>query len=77
MRAVSAGKRDEMGGFGGEVRAETPDEAWLKFEKEVRPEVEERFGLYLEAPVNREEAFKTMQQDQKTHCWVLSYYFTK
>ncbi len=66
-----------MGGVGGEVRARTAEEAWLKFDKEVRPEVEERFGLYLEAPLNREEAFKTMRQDQKTHYWVLDYYFSK
>lgn len=66
-----------MGGFGGEVRAKTPDEAWTKFENEVRPEVEERFGLFLEAPLNRECALKTMWQDRKTHCWVLDYYFSK
>ena len=66
-----------MGGFGGEVRAKTPDEAWTKFDKDVRPEVEERFGLFLETPVNREAAFKAMWQDLKTHHWVLDYYFSK
>jgi hypothetical protein len=66
-----------MGGFGGEVRAKTADEAWRKFENEVRPAVEERFGLFLETPVTREAAFKTMWQDTNTHCWVLDYYFSK
>jgi hypothetical protein len=66
-----------MGGFGGEVRADTRDEAWMKFDKEVRPEVEERFGLFLEAPLNREAAFQAMWEDLKTHCWVLDYYFSK
>ncbi len=66
-----------MGGIGGEVRAKTPDEAWTKFDEVVRPEVEERFGLSLEAPRNREDAFQSMWQDQNTHCWVLDYYFSK
>lgn len=66
-----------MGGFGGEVRARTPDEVWMKFEKEVRPEVEERFGLFLEAPQTREAAFRNMWQDTNAHCWVLDYYFSK
>jgi hypothetical protein len=43
----------------------------------ARPEVEERFGLSLEAPQNREAAFKAMWQDQTTHYWVLDYYFAK
>ena len=66
-----------MGGYGGEVRAKTPDEAWAKFNNEVRPEAEERFGLFLEAPQNREAAYKAMRQDWKTHCWILDYYFSK
>ena len=49
----------------------------MKFDKEVRPEVEERFGLFLEAPLNREAAFQAMWEDLKTHCWVLDYYFSK
>jgi hypothetical protein len=28
--------------------------------KRVRPEVEERFGLFLEAPLTREAAYQTM-----------------
>jgi hypothetical protein len=66
-----------MGGVGGEVRAKTQDEVWTKFEKEVRPEVEERFGLFLEAPESREVAYRTMWQDPKSHWWVLDYYFSK
>jgi len=66
-----------MGGFGGEVRANTPEAAWVKFEQEVRPEAEERFGLFLESPLNRDAALKAMWQDSKTHCWVLDYYFSK
>ena len=66
-----------MGGLGGEVRAETREEAWSKFEKEVRPEIENRFGLFLEAPLSREAAIESMWQDQERHSWVLDYYFSK
>jgi hypothetical protein len=66
-----------MGGFGGEIRAQTPDEAWLKLEQEIRPEIEERFGLFLEAPLSREAALKSAREDQARHCWVLDYYFSK
>ena len=44
---------------------------------EVRPEIEERFGLFLEAPLTREAALRSAWQDQTTHCWVLDYYFSK
>jgi hypothetical protein len=53
------------------------DDAWMKFGKEVRPEVEDRFGLFLEASLNREAAFKAMRHDLKAHCWVLDYNFSK
>jgi hypothetical protein len=66
-----------MGGLGGEVRARTQDEAWLKFHQDVRPEVEERFGLFLESPCTREAAYKQMWQDSKSGYWVLDYYFSK
>jgi hypothetical protein len=66
-----------MGGFGGEIRARTPEEAWVKLEKEVRPEIEGRFGLFLEAPLTREAALKSVREDQMTHGWVLDYYFSK
>jgi hypothetical protein len=66
-----------MGGFGGEIRARTRDEAWVKLEKELRPEIEERFGLFLEAPLTREAAVKSAREDYTTHCWVLDYYFSK
>jgi hypothetical protein len=66
-----------MGGFGGEIRGKSPEEAWAKLEGEVRPEIEERFGLFLEAPLTREAALRSAWQDQTTHCWVLDYYFSK
>jgi hypothetical protein len=66
-----------MGGFGGEIRAKTRDEAWIKLEREIRPEIEDRFGLFLEAPATKEAAFKSMRQDPRCHCWVLDYYFSK
>jgi hypothetical protein len=57
--------------------AKTPDEAWTKFETEVRLEVEKRFGLFLQTPLNREDALNAMWQGLKTHCWVLDYYFAE
>ena len=66
-----------MGGIGGEVRAKTPDEVWTKFDEEVRPDIEERFGLFLEAPLTREAAFQMMWHDPKSDWWVLDYYFSK
>jgi hypothetical protein len=66
-----------VGGCGGEVRGKTPQEAWDKFNQKVRPEIEERFGLFVEAPSDRQAAFKSMRRDPKTQCWVLDYYFTK
>lgn len=66
-----------MGGLGGEVRAATREEAWIKFEKEVHSHIEERFGLFLEAPLTREAAFRNMWKDGETGGWVLDYYFSK
>jgi hypothetical protein len=66
-----------MGGVGGEVRAETQEEAWTKLDRDIRPEVEERFGLFLAAPLTLEAAYKTMWKDPTSHCWVLDYYFSK
>jgi hypothetical protein len=66
-----------MGGVGGEVRAPTQVEAWMKFDREIRCEVEERFGLFLEAPLNREAAYKKMWKDEKSGDWVLDYRFSK
>lgn len=56
--------------------AKTPDEAWTKFETEIRPEIEERFGLFLKAPLTREDAIKNMWKDPKSHAWVLDYHFS-
>jgi hypothetical protein len=66
-----------MGGVGGEVRARTQVEAWMKFDGEVRSEIEERFGLFLEAPLTREAAYKKMWKDEKSGDWVLDYRFSK
>lgn len=66
-----------MGGYGGEIRAHSREAAWAKFDQEIRPEVEERFGLFLVAPLSREQAFNSIRRDPETHSWVLDYYFSK
>jgi len=66
-----------MGGIGGEVRAKTPEEAWAEFDEEIRPEIESQLGLFLDAPLTRETAIKSMWQDPKTHWWILEYHFSK
>jgi len=66
-----------VGGVGGEVRAATREEAWEKFEREVREEVEERFGLFLDAPLTREAAMRKMWRDEDSGSWVLEYHFSK
>jgi hypothetical protein len=66
-----------VGGLGGEVRAETQDEAWAKFERDVRTQIEERFGLFLDAPLTRDAAFRKMWRDDRTGAWVLDYHFSK
>jgi hypothetical protein len=65
-----------VGGLGGEVWAKSPSEAWAKFEREVRPEIERRLGLFLESPRTREDAMKSMWQDPDSHAWILDYYFS-
>jgi len=49
----------------------------MKFDGEVRSEIEERFGLFLEAPLTREAAYKKMWKDEKSGDWVLDYRFSK
>jgi hypothetical protein len=66
-----------MGGIGGEIRAATQAEAWMKFEKEVRSQIEDEFGLFLEAPLSREAAYGNMWKDEKSGSWVLDYRFSK
>jgi hypothetical protein len=66
-----------MGGLGGEVRAATQDEAWTRFENEIRSQIEERFGLFLDAPLTREAAFRKMWRDEKSGAWILEYHFSK
>jgi hypothetical protein len=66
-----------MGGVVGEIRAATQCEAWRKFTDAVRWEIEDRFGLFLEAPLTREAAYKNMWKDEKSGDWVLDYRFSK
>jgi hypothetical protein len=66
-----------MGGFGGEVRGTTRDEAWTKFVTEVRDQFEERFGLFLDAPITREAAYQQMWKDKNSGSWVLDFRFSK
>jgi hypothetical protein len=66
-----------MGGLGGEVRGVTQEEAWMTFENEIRSQIEERFGLFLDAPLAREAAFREMWRDEKSDRWVLDYHFSK
>ena len=66
-----------MGGYGGEIRALSREAAWAKFDQEIRPEAEERFGLFPVAPLSREGAFHSVWQDPETHAWVLDFYFPK
>jgi hypothetical protein len=66
-----------MGGLGGEVRGATQEEAWRTFDNEIRSQVEERFGLFLDAPLTREAAFSNMWRDEKTGSWILDYQLSK
>jgi hypothetical protein len=66
-----------MGGMGGEVRGATQDEAWMTFESEIRSQIEERFGLFLDAPLTREAALRKMWKDEESGSWVLDYHFSK
>jgi hypothetical protein len=66
-----------MGGLGGEVRGATQEEAWRTFENEIRSQIEERFGLFLDAPLIREAAFRKMWRDEKSGSWILDYHSSK
>jgi hypothetical protein len=77
MAIASIARRVEMGGLGGEVRGATQEEAWTKFDKSIRSQVEDEFGLFLDAPLTREAAYKKMWKDNKSESWVLDYYFSK
>ncbi|HWO31391.1 MAG TPA: hypothetical protein VNO32_21565 [Candidatus Acidoferrum sp.] len=59
------------------MRAATQDEAWTRFENEIRSQIEERFGLFLDAPLTREAAFRKMWRDEKSGAWILEYHFSK
>ena len=49
----------------------------MKFDGEVRSEIEGQFGLFLEAPLTREAAYKKMWKDEKSGDWVLDFRFSK
>jgi hypothetical protein len=66
-----------MGGLGGEIRGATQEEAWKTFETEIRSQIEERFGLFLDEPLTRDAAFKKMWRDEKSGHWILDYHFSK
>jgi hypothetical protein len=66
-----------MGGLGGEVRGATQEEAWKTFEHEIPSQIEERFGLFLDAPLTREAAYQKMWRDEKSGAWILDYHFSK
>ena len=59
------------------MRGRTQDEAWKFFENEIRSQIEERFGLFLDAPLTREAAFRQMWRDEKSGSWILDYHFSK
>jgi hypothetical protein len=66
-----------VGGLGGEVRGVTQEEAWKTFESQIRSQIEERYGLFLDAPLTREAAFTKMRRDEKSGSWILDYHFSK
>ena len=66
-----------MGGFGGEVRGRSQREVWHKFEQYIRPQVAEQYGLFLEGPLSKEDAYRSMRYDALHGSWVLGFYFSK
>lgn len=66
-----------MGGFGGEVRGRTQREVWNKFEQYIRPQVVEQYGLFLEGPRTKEDAYRSMRFDPLHGAWVLGFYFSR
>lgn len=66
-----------VGGLGGEVRGGSQSEVWHKFEQYIRPQVVEQYGLFLEGPLNKEDACRSMRYDPLHGSWVLGFYFSK
>jgi hypothetical protein len=66
-----------VGEHGGEVRAAIRDEVWRKFENEIRSQIEEKLGLFRDAPLTREAAYQQMWKDERSGSWVLDYHFSK
>jgi hypothetical protein len=77
VTAICNRQDKSMGGFGGEIRGQTRDEIWMRFRDEVRPLAVDKFGLFLEAPLSKDDAYQSMRQDTETGSWVLDYYFAK
>ena len=65
-----------MGGIRDEVRGRTKIETWLRFKKENRSD-EPPYGMTLDWPRNKKEAYEMMRKDDDTGEWVLSYHFSK
>jgi hypothetical protein len=59
-----------------ETKVQQQESGWWRGE-EIRSQIEERVGLFLDAPLAREAAFKKMRRDEKSGSWILDYHFSK
>jgi hypothetical protein len=59
-----------------EIKIEEQESEWGRGE-EIRSQIEERFGLFPDAPLAREAAFRKMWRDEKSGSWILDYHFSK
>jgi hypothetical protein len=65
-----------VSGAATEIKVEEQESEWGRGE-EIRSQIEERFGLFLDAPLAREAAFKKMWRDEKSGSWILDCHFSK
>jgi hypothetical protein len=65
-----------MGGMHGDVRGRTKIETWLRFKRELRSD-EPPYGLTLDWPQSKAEAYRMMEKDEETGEWILRYHFGK
>jgi hypothetical protein len=65
-----------MGGIQGEVRGRTKIETWLRCKKEHRSD-EPPYGMKLDWPRTKREAYEIMQKDFDAGEWILRYHFGK
>jgi len=72
---ASGGKRVDMGESAAKSGRNPGRKSGRNFNWEVRPEVEERFGLFLKHRNHAKPLTGQMWQDPKSHWWVLDYYF--